>query len=257
MTDQLNKQFFDTQMKHLQNVSPKAWFYVIPIVFFFVALGTYIVDYLPKSKSISPIQNNQSSIIPIDSITAKEIAIEVERGFTANSVIRYRQSEENKMIYNPIDSLVSGIRLDSVNEVTAREMISKYFKRVRSNKNYLYLSNLRFDSDFKSYYDIIVTPIDSQFEVVKQVGTWAPNYDLGNEDIISWLRQRNKEFDFDIIVVDNDRIEAYLNSKPKSIDQLAKQIYTFCPDVIEQGHENMEELIETIDKHNYMWLWWD
>lgn len=210
-----------------------------------------------SSKTQIDSKSESNRPIPIDSLTAKRIAEEVHRELETNTVVRYRQSNENKFMYNAIDSIVPGIRIDSVPENEARAIITEYFDEVRSKNNYLFLTDLSFNHKFESYYDIVIVPINDQLDIVRQVGTWAPNYNLENKDIVDWFKLQSEQIEFDIVIVDIDRIEAYLNAKPVSVKKLAKDIYEFCPDVIDQGHENMTELVETIEKQSYIWFWWD
>lgn len=34
-------------------------------------------------------------------------------------------------------------------------------------------------------------------------------------------------------------------------------MYEFCPDIVEQGTESIEELVEEIKKTKKLFLWWD
>ncbi len=174
-----------------------------------------------------------------------------------NSVIRYKTSEKIANAFEPYDSIVGGIKFKNVSENMAFEIIDKYFQTVKESKNYLYLTNLDFDDDYNSYYDIVIAPIANQWELIKFVGTEPANYDLTTDDVINWFKERKKEFDFDIIVADLDRIEAIIITEPKSYINLGKEIYEFCPDVIDQGHSDMEELIDFLRTSKRMWFWWD
>ncbi len=174
-----------------------------------------------------------------------------------NSVIRYKPSETIPGAFEPYDSIVGGTKFKYVSEKLAYEIIDKYFQNVKDSKNYLYLTNLDFDGNYNSYYDIVIAPVTDQWELIKFVGTEPVNYDLTTKDVINWFKERQKEFEFEIIVADLDRIEAKIKTEPKSYKKLGKEIYKFCPDVIDQGHADMGELIEFLQSSKRMWFWWD
>lgn len=173
-----------------------------------------------------------------------------------NSVIRYKQDSVGSW-YNQYDSIVPGVKFKSVKENIAYEIIDRYFDKVKQSGNYLYLTNLDFDESFSSHYDVIIAPISNQLDLIKFVGTEPVNYGLSNQDVIEWFRQKEAEFDFDIIVADVSRIETKLKTNPTSFEKLGKEIYDFCPDVIDQGHEDMNELINYLKSTKHMWFWWD
>ena len=41
------------------------------------------------------------------------------------------------------------------------------------------------------------------------------------------------------------------------MDPFAKEVYTFCPDVVDQGVGSIEALEEAIKEMHGVWLWWD
>lgn len=203
--------------------------------------------------------NKQTELdgLRIDSAILEDIAELTNKTVEKNTVVRYKASDSTNRVFEPYDSLVPGIRFKFVNEKTAYQIIDKHFDNVKKSKNYLFLTNLDFDESFRSYYDIVIAPISDQLELIKFIGTEPINFDLSNQDVVEWFRKKHTEFDFDIIVVDFDRIEAILKSDPKSYEKLGKEIYEFCPDVIDQGHSDMNELIQHLKKNKHMWFWWD
>lgn len=173
-----------------------------------------------------------------------------------NSVIRYKKDSIGSW-YNEYDSIVPGIRFKFVKENVAYEIIDRYFDKVKESGNYLYLTNLDFDESFSSYYDVVIAPVSNQLELIKVVGTEPANFGFSNGDVVKWFKQKEAEFDFDIIVADVSRIEARLKTNPKSFIKLGKEIYEFCPDVIDQGHGDMDELVNYLRSTKHMWFWWD
>jgi len=62
---------------------------------------------------------------------------------------------------------------------------------------------------------------------------------------------------FILVVADEDRIEAKMTNLPTDLDSFVNEIYNFCPDVIEQGYSDIEEMKADYLKNKYFWLWWD
>ena len=206
------------------------------------------------SKSDKPIDLNW---LQIDSEIIKAISRASKKETEKSSVIRYRAVDSTLRVFKQYDSLVPGVKFKFVNEKTAFKIIDKYFDKVRESNNYLFLTNLDFDDSYKPYYDIVVAQVSNQFELIKFVGTEPVNYGLSNDDVIKWFRKKQTEFDFDITIADLSRIEAKLKSNPKSFEKLGTEIYEFCPDVIDQGHSDINELVEYLKSSKHMWFWWD
>ena len=195
--------------------------------------------------------------LEIDQDIVVNIAKLTRKKAQKNTVIRYRPADSTRRVYEPIDSLVKGVRFKKVKEELAYKIIDKYFDKVKNSGNYLFLSNIAFDDAYNTYHDVIIAPASNQIDLIKFVGTDAVNYDLMNDDIINWFSKRQAEFEFNIIVADFDAIEANIVSEPKSYKALAKEIYKFCPDVIEQGHDDMAQLVKHLKDYKHMWFWWD
>ncbi len=199
---------------------------------------------------------NLSAQTTIDSIV-NQIGVRTDKEAEQNSVIRWKESDKYQGMYERYDSIVSGSRFNFIPKETAYEIIEKFYHSVQSQGHTLYLTNLDFDDSFKSHYDICIVPISKQIEVVKLIRTEGPNYNISNAQVVKWLEQKSTEFQFELFVMDHDRLEAKLIDKPESYRQLAKEIYELCPDVIEQGHDKMSSLIKHLQKQRTMWFWWD
>ena len=203
--------------------------------------------------------NKQTELngLKVDSEIVEAISKTTKKSIEKNSVIRYKASDSTNRIFEPYDSLVPGARFKFVDEKTAYRIIDKHFDDIKKSKNYLFLTNLDFDDSYNSYYDIVIAPVSNQLELIKFVGTEPVNYGLSNDDVIEWFRKKQTEFDFDIIVADLSRIETKLKSDPESYEKLGKEVYEFCPDVIDQGHSDMDKLVEYLKSSKHMWFWWD
>lgn len=159
-------------------------------------------------------------------------------------------NEENYTIKN-------GVYFDFVDEITAHNVFLEFKDQVKSEGNYLFLTELDFDDSYSSFYDIVILKCSDQFELVKLIGTNGINYNRYNDDVLKQLKAWHEDLGFEVVVVDHSRIHAYMSKKPSDIGKFAQEVYDFCPDVIDQGYSSMEEMISDYKSNNYFWLWWD
>ena len=153
--------------------------------------------------------------------------------------------------------LDKGVEFKFIKEAKANSIFKKYHKSVLDTGNYLFLTNMDFDDSYNTYYDIVIINCSDQFELIKLIGTNGVNYDVYNVDIVAQMKEWHKKVDFTIDVVDVSRIHAYMDKTPKNIKQFTKEVYKFCPDVIDQGYSSMDEMILDYKQNKYFWLWWD
>jgi hypothetical protein len=104
---------------------------------------------------------------------------------------------------------------------------------------------------------IAILPTADQLEVVRTMGTSAPNYDIANHDIVAWLRALHTEHPFTITGAGTDWIAARFAAPPRDAMMLARRINSFCPDVVEQGAGSVSALAEEIEKTRQLYCWWD
>ena len=163
----------------------------------------------------------------------------------------YRDKEEEKYV------LEKGVIFKFIKENKAHEIFNKFHDKLFKNGNYLFLTNLDFDDSYDTYYDVVIIRCSDQFELISLIGTDGVNYDLYNDDIVKQLKDWHKKVGFKIETVDGARIHAYMENLPSDLNQFTKDVYKFCPDVIDQGYGSMEEMIKDYKESKYFWLWWD
>jgi hypothetical protein len=114
------------------------------------------------------------------------------------------------------------------------------------------------EKDNKNTYIGMMQGYD-QFEILKVQQTNGDNYDISNEMVLSKMREWNHRFPFTIVGANFDWVEANFNRSHsgQELKKLAKEIYKFCPDVVDQGTGSIEELIEEMKQTGKLYLWWD
>lgn len=83
------------------------------------------------------------------------------------------------------------------------------------------------------------------------------NCDLASQDIIDWLEECEKTQPFRIITVSHDLVGGEFLSKVKNPSKLARRIYDFCPDTVDQGFGEVEELAADLKANGKFFFWWD
>lgn len=88
----------------------------------------------------------------------------------------------------------------------------------------------------------------SKFALVKEKETNGINYYVTTDDIIEKLKQWDSQYGIEISEVEHDRLVVTFPSLPDNLDALAKDIYEFCPDVIEQHFGCMDDMVEMMEQ---------
>lgn len=104
----------------------------------------------------------------------------------------------------------------------------------------------------------IVKSLD-QFDILRIQQTNGENYDISNNKVIYTLKEWHKQYPFTILGAGHDWAEVEFIELPqnKNIPLLAQNMYEFCPDIVDQGTESIEVLIEEMKKTRKMFFWWD
>jgi ankyrin repeat protein len=102
-----------------------------------------------------------------------------------------------------------------------------------------------------------VLPTADQFQVVQAIGTAAPNFDLNNAAIVQWLQALHAEQPFEIIGVSHDTIDGRFLNDVREPMKLARRMYKFCPDIVDQGTGTVDELADLLKQHRRLYFWWD
>lgn len=105
--------------------------------------------------------------------------------------------------------------------------------------------------------ELVVALGTSQFDILRAAATNGINYGLATEDIVKELQSWDKECGIDIWQAETDVVQLRLKTQPKDLKSFARRVYKFCPDIVEQGVGNPDELAKLIAKEKAVFLWWD
>jgi hypothetical protein len=95
------------------------------------------------------------------------------------------------------------------------------------------------------------------YDTLRTMGTNGWNYDLSPEMVIARLKKWDTEFGLVLYGVGFDWVEAQFQRQPGNLLEYAKEVYAFCPDIVDQGAGSVEGLAKEMKRTNTLFLWWD
>ena len=83
------------------------------------------------------------------------------------------------------------------------------------------------------------------------------NYDLDHEKVLERYRQWDAAYGLALVGAGQDWIEADIQARPSDWLAFAREVYEFCPDVVDQGTNDVESLAREMRERSFLYLWWD
>lgn len=105
--------------------------------------------------------------------------------------------------------------------------------------------------------EIVVAKGDSQFDILRVAQSDAVNYGMVTEDLIKKLAVYDRNYGIDIFHAETDTIEFAFLKLPPDMPGFCKDLYIFCPDIVDQGAGTIEALENEIRRTHKVYLWWD
>jgi hypothetical protein len=105
--------------------------------------------------------------------------------------------------------------------------------------------------------ELLLLPTTDKYIVLAVVQTDGVNYGIMTGDIIEWLKDLEKTQPFDLTEAGLDFLACKFTTPLKDPKTLAKQMYDFCPDIVEQGTGDVEKLESELAREGRLFFWWD
>lgn len=105
--------------------------------------------------------------------------------------------------------------------------------------------------------EVVVAKGTDQFDILRVAKSDAANYEKDTEDLIKRLKMFDEKYGIDIFHAEIDTVEFRLRSPPKHLKAFCKELYEFCPDIVEQGAGDLQTLEKEIARTQSVFLWWD
>src|SRR5215469_9635593 len=86
------------------------------------------------------------------------------------------------------------------------------------------------------------------FDLIRKAETDACNFDMGTDDIIARLQQWQALCKFQVVSAEHDTVNIKFETLPADMDAFVKDLYDFCPDLVDQGTGCVAEMVEEMDE---------
>jgi hypothetical protein len=105
--------------------------------------------------------------------------------------------------------------------------------------------------------EVVVAAGSDQFDILRVAQSDAVNFDMDTEDLIRKLQEYDTAHGIDIFHAETDTIEFRFRKIPRDMNTFCKDLYEFCPDIVDQGVGSIEALQKEISETGTVYLWWD
>ncbi len=105
--------------------------------------------------------------------------------------------------------------------------------------------------------ELVIGPGESQFDILVIAASNAINYGKETGDLIKQFQAYDRLCGIDILQAETDTVVIQLKHNPPDIKAFAKDVYAFCPDIVDQGVGTVERLEELIEIIGELTFWWD
>jgi hypothetical protein len=208
---------------------------------------------------------NTSKINPMNDSLAKTLNVDVE---VINAIKKHTDANITQAILE--EDAEFGFKDSTVFEAFKLKNIGGVSFDIKSEGSIEVVRNLQNDLFSKGYIvytaghnfrtsldRITILKTTDQMDALRFQGTNGVNYDIFCEDIIHNLQQYDAKYGLVIEGASLDYVQAHLKKMPDDLSGFAKEIYTFCPDVVDQGTGTVEELEQEIKNTQTLYYWWD
>jgi hypothetical protein len=92
------------------------------------------------------------------------------------------------------------------------------------------------------------TITNDPFAAVRAAGTAAPNFELDTAAIVAHLAQWQSLCAFTVTNAEPDSVDVEFTTLPKDMDAFSRDLYEFCPDLVDQGTGCVHEMVEAMEE---------
>lgn len=121
----------------------------------------------------------------------------------------------------------------------SREECERILLRLREKLRplgYLAFRTEKINTTEKHSVYISIQRMTDDLDIVRYLRISAANYDLGTEDIVAKLKDWRTRFSYEIVGAGLSSVEILFHTLPDDMDAFARELYDFCPDLLDQGY---------------------
>lgn len=112
------------------------------------------------------------------------------------------------------------------------------------------------DEKFEGMVELAIGEGTTQFDILRHAASDGINHGLETKDLVEQLTKWHRTHGIDVFHAESDTIELELLHEPPDRLAFAKELYAFCPDIVEQGVGSVEALATALEVQ-HVYLWWD
>lgn len=150
--------------------------------------------------------------------------------------------------------LSGGVSFD-VPEAKVKKLLRKAHADFLAKGFYLFRHDQGFGIDGRPD-KVGLLPTADKYAVIAAMGTNGDNFNIGTAGVIAWLRDLEGEQPFVLTGIGFDHLEGHFTSKVKDPRALARRMYQFCPDIVDQGVGSLGKLADEL-RNGTLYFWWD
>ncbi|WP_090393081.1 DUF4253 domain-containing protein [Niabella drilacis] len=161
----------------------------------------------------------------------------------------------NNKVTEPDPIRLPGIIFNET-EDNAYELIYKLKDGLKSKGYSIFKVELTGEAG-KGEHSVGIVKETDPYRILKQMGTDGINYDITNDSLLTIIKDLDKKYQLELIGASGDYCEFIIHQPPADWNLLAKEVYTVCPDAVEQGAGSLEELAKELRNTRRLYFWWD
>lgn len=144
-----------------------------------------------------------------------------------------------------------------VPETAAKTMLLKLRKRIPAGYVAFVGTSRNLDDSSIKGVELVLARGNDQFDILRLAATDGINYGLTTEGIVTRLKNWDKQFGISIWQAETDTVQMDMKNKPLNLSTFSKDLYEFCPDIVDQGTGDLQSLENELRESGAIYLWWD
>lgn len=104
---------------------------------------------------------------------------------------------------------------------------------------------------------IAVVHAESPSEVMRALHTNGDNHGLSTDNVVARIERWDSEHGVTVLGIGFDWLTVQLTRVPADLPAFTREVYAFCPDVVDQEGISLDELEASIRATRVFTLWWD